>query len=189
MLFVMAQAIRGGAASGAAALAGLQLGYLIWWLLAALGLGTLAAAFPLAFRLLAVAGAVYLGWLGLRALRGSDEPVGGDGDAISRKPSAYALRDGMVVALSNPKSLIYIVALLPPFVDQNAAVLPQLIVLWLLAMTIDIALGTLYIVAGQRLARAMTSADVRPWVDRIVGAIFVAIAIAILADQWSGSRR
>ena len=44
MLFVMGQTMRRGWRSGAAALAGMQIGYIGWWLLAALGLGTLAAA-------------------------------------------------------------------------------------------------------------------------------------------------
>ena len=48
MLFVMGQAVWRGARSGWAALLGMQIGYLVWWVLVALGLGTLAAAYPLA---------------------------------------------------------------------------------------------------------------------------------------------
>ena len=56
MMFVMGQAIWRGVRSGWAALLGMQIGYLVWWVLLALGLGTLAAAYPLAFRVLAFAG-------------------------------------------------------------------------------------------------------------------------------------
>jgi threonine/homoserine/homoserine lactone efflux protein len=60
MLFVMGQSIWRSGRSGALALAGVQFGYIWWWVLAALGLGTLATTVPIAFRLLAVAGALYL---------------------------------------------------------------------------------------------------------------------------------
>jgi threonine/homoserine/homoserine lactone efflux protein len=183
MLFVLSQSIWRGARSGAAALAGLQLGYIVWWLLAAAGLGTLAAAFPLAFRLLAVSGALYLAWLGVKALR----HAGAEADQEAkpaRGPSRNAFRDGIFVAIGNPKSLIYILALLPPFVDPSSPVVPQLAVLALVAMAIDVALGVLYIGAGSRLARTMERPRTRLWLDRGVGLAFIAIAAAILAELF-----
>jgi threonine/homoserine/homoserine lactone efflux protein len=183
MLFVLSQSIWRGARSGAAALAGLQLGYIAWWLLAAAGLGTLAAAFPLAFRLLAVGGALYLAWLGLSALRHAGAAAE-DGAEPARGPSRHAFRDGIFVAIGNPKSLVYIVALLPPFVDARSPVVPQLVVLALVAMVIDIALGVLYILAGSRLARAMERPRTRLWLDRGVGLTFIAIGLAILAELF-----
>lgn len=187
MLFVMGQAMWRGSRSGSVALAGVQLGYIGWWILAALGLGTLAAAFPLAFRALAIGGALYLGWLGAQAMRhaGADsEDAGGE---PTRKPSAHPFRDGMFVALSNPKALVYIVALLPPFVDQQAPIVPQLVLLALVAMVIDVALGALYIGAGSRLSAAMARAQTRKRLDLAVGAIFILIGCGILAELLSGA--
>ena len=183
MLFVLSQSIWRGARSGAAALAGLQLGYVVWWVLAALGLGTLAAAFPLAFRLLAVGGALYLAWLGVQALRHAGEAAE-DGPEPARELSHRAFRDGILVAIGNPKSLIYIVALLPPFVDARSAVVPQLVVLALVAMVIDVALGVLYIAVGSRIAAAMGRPRTRLWLDRGVGLAFIAIALAILVELF-----
>jgi threonine/homoserine/homoserine lactone efflux protein len=184
MLFVMGQSIWRSGRSGAAALAGVQFGYIWWSVLAALGLGTLATAFPIAFRLLALSGAVYLAWLGFAALRHAGSAD--EASARTRKPSAHAFRDGILVAMSNPKSLIYIVALLPPFVDPHDAVVPQLALLAVVAMIIDVALGAIYIVAGNGLARAMTERGTRAWIDRGVGAVFLVIALAILAHLLFG---
>jgi homoserine/homoserine lactone efflux protein len=184
MLFVMGQAVWRSGRSGAAALAGVQLGYVWWWALAALGLGTLATTFPVAFRVLALGGACYLAWLGLTALRHAGDV---DGAPVrARKPSSNAFRDGILVAMSNPKSLIYIVALLPPFVDARQPVVPQLILLALVAMAIDVALGSIYILAGNGLARAMSDTRSRTWLDRGVGLVFLAIALAILAEMLLG---
>lgn len=183
MLFVLAQAMWRGTRSGVVALAGVQLGYIGWWILAALGLGTLAAAFPLAFRGLAIGGALYLGWLGAQALRHAGAATE-DGGEPARKPSSHAFRDGVFVAISNPKALVYIVALLPPFVDQHAAIVPQLVLLALVAMVIDVALGALYIGAGSRLSTAMARPRTRKWLDRTVGTIFILIALGILVELF-----
>lgn len=183
MLFVMGQSMRRGSRSAAAALAGVQFGYIWWWMLAALGLGALAAAFPVALKILAFAGAGYLAWLGLGALRNAGDP---EGDTRSQRPSSHAFRDGILVAMSNPKSLIYIVALVPPFVDARSPVVPQLVLLALIAMAIDVALGSFYIIAGNGVGRAMARHATRLWLDRAVGAIFLIIAAGILADQLLG---
>nr|WP_166175787.1 LysE family translocator [Altererythrobacter segetis] len=181
MLFVMGQAMWRGTRSGATALAGVQIGYIGWWILAALGLGTLAAAFPLAFRALAIGGALYLGWLGAQALRHAGAGAG-EGREPARKPSPHAFRDGVFVALSNPKALIYIVALLPPFVDRHEPIVPQLVLLAAVAIAIDVALGALYVGAGSRLSAAMARPRTRMWLDRAVGTIFVVIGLAILGE-------
>jgi threonine/homoserine/homoserine lactone efflux protein len=183
MLFVMGQATWRGGRSGVAALAGVQLGYIGWWVLAALGLGTLAATFPLVFRLLAIGGAVYLGWLGLQAIRHAGAAPE-DGVEPARRPSTHAFRDGVLVAMSNPKALVYIVALLPPFVDPHSAVVPQLAVLAAVAMAIDIALGAFYIGAGTRLAAAMTRPRTRRRLDLAVGTVFIAIGTGILLELF-----
>jgi threonine/homoserine/homoserine lactone efflux protein len=183
MLFVMGQATWRGGRAGAAALAGVQLGYICWWVLAALGLGTLAAAFPMVFRLLAIAGALYLGWLGVQALRHAGSAAE-DGGKPARQPSAHAFRDGIFVAMSNPKALVYIVALLPPFVDAHSPVVPQLVLLALVAMAIDIALGALYIGAGTRLSAAMAQPRTHRRLDRAVGTVFIAIGLGILIELF-----
>jgi threonine/homoserine/homoserine lactone efflux protein len=183
MLFVMGQAIWRSGRSGAAALAGVQFGYIWWWVLAALGLGTLAATFPVGFRALALAGALYLAWLGVSAFRNAGSS---EGTVRTRKPSSHAFRDGVFVAMSNPKSLIYIVALLPPFVDARSPVVPQLVLLAVIAMSIDVAMGAAYILAGNGLARALADRSTRIWVDRAVGSIFIAIALGILVDLLLG---
>jgi len=183
MLFVMGQSVWRGGRSGGVALAGVQFGYVWWWVLAALGLGTLAEAFPVALHLLAFGGACYLAWLGISALRSARHL---EGSARTQKPSSHAFRDGLLVAMSNPKSLIYIVALLPPFVNPRSPVVPQLVLLAVVAMGIDVALGTAYILAGHGLARAMTRGTTRKWLDRAVGSIFLVISLAILADLLLG---
>jgi homoserine/homoserine lactone efflux protein len=183
MVFVMTQAAWRGPRAGAAALAGLQLGNATWFVLAGLGLGTLAIAWQRAFTALTAAGALYLAWLGWQALRhagrrAAAEPV----DAAPPRRSRHALHDSLVVSLSNPKSLVYVLALLPPFVDPRLPVAPQLVLLAAVAIALDLAVGAVYVAAGGGLAAAMSRPAVRRWFERAIGATFLALAAAILVE-------
>ena len=182
MLFVLSQSAWRRARGGLAALAGLQLGYIVWWVLAWLGLDTLLRAAPLAYRLLTLVGASYLAWLGVQAWREADRAPTAGVDKLDARQTRHAFRDGMVVALSNPKSLIYIVALLPPFIDPGAALAPQLVLLAAVAMAIDIAIGAAYILTGSKLAAAMTEPRIRRGTNRGIGVIFLTLAAGVIAS-------
>lgn len=180
MVFVMTQAAWRGPKAGAAALAGLQLGNATWFLMAGLGLGALAAAAPGAFTLLTAAGALYLAWLGGQAWlhAGAPRPEQGERPRATR----HALRDSLAVALSNPKSLVYVLALLPQFVDPQLAVAPQLAMLAAIAIAFDFSVGLLYVAAGGGLSARMAQPAVRLWFERAVGTIFLTLAAAILIE-------
>lgn len=181
MLFAMGEAVRRGWRSGAAALAGMQLGYVGWWLLAGLGLGTVATAFPTAFKGLAIAGGLYLAWLGLQAIRHAHTPAT-NGQSEPNTRSRHAFTSGVLVALGNPKSLIYMVALIPPFVGARAPVGPQLALLAAIALVIDVAVGALYIGAGQGLTGAMSRPAARTSINRVIGVAYLFIAAGVLID-------
>ena len=185
MVFVMTQAAWRGPRAGAAALAGLQLGNAMGFVLAGLGLGTLALAWPGAFTGLTAAGALYLAWLGLQALRHAGHNDGID-EATPRQATRHALRDSLAVSMSNPKSLIYVLALLPPFVDPLQPVAPQLALLAAIAISLDLSIGLIYVAAGGGLSAAMNRPAVRLWLERGVGTIFLVLAIAILAGLVRG---
>ncbi len=60
--------------------------------------------------------------------------------------------------------------------------MPQLVLLAIVAMVIDVALGALYVAAGNRLSAAMARPQTRRWLDRAVGTIFIAIGLGILLE-------
>jgi threonine/homoserine/homoserine lactone efflux protein len=91
-------------------------------LLAGLGLGALVAAVPGVFDAIRWAGAGYLVWVAWRTLRTQF----GGGDA---RASARPFRDGLIVNLSNPKVILFVLALVPQFADPARPVLPQFLIL------------------------------------------------------------
>lgn len=181
MLFVLGQSAWRRARGGALALAGMQIGNAGWFVLAGLGLGTLLEASPLAFRALTLGGAAYLAWLAVQAWRHAASPSVDPGQGPQRL-SERPFRDGMLVAMSNPKSLVYVAALLPQFVDAREPIAVQLAILAVIGIAVDVAVGTAYILAGSRLAAAMTDPSWRRAVERGVAVTFMAIALGVLAS-------
>src|SRR5688572_18885747 len=69
-LFSVANGVQRGKAGAMAGVVGMNAATLVWFGAAALGLGALVVAFPEAFRLISIGGALYVAWLGINALRG-----------------------------------------------------------------------------------------------------------------------
>ena len=128
MMFCLAQGLRGGARAAWAGSAGIALGAMITVTLAGAGLGAVVAAMPGLFTLIRWLGVAYLIFLAIQTLR---KPLAGPGDAPPVLPSR-AFRDGLIVNLSNPKVILFVLAFLPQFVDPaRGSVLGQFMTLGL----------------------------------------------------------
>lgn len=123
MMFCLAQGARGGARPALAASAGISAGAMVHVTAAGLGLGALIAALPWAFDAIRWIGVGYLLWLAWRTLR---TPIGAT-DRPAVRP-ARAFRDGLIVNLTNPKVILFILAFVPQFVNAEAPVLPQFLI-------------------------------------------------------------
>ena len=182
-MLILRNSFMGGRRIGLYTVAGVQLGLLGHTLMAVLGLALLLASSPVAFKTIAVAGAGYLGWLGVQTLRGgivAGDPSHGPGLRLS---AAGAVRDATLTNLLNPKVILLFLALMPQFVDTGRGqVSAQMLVLsgWLLVINViwqtPIAL----------LAEAMRKVLLRPAAQRTVnwltGAILLFFAGLLLYD-------
>lgn len=182
-MLILRNSFMGGRRVGLYTVAGVQVGLLGHTLMAVLGLAALLAASPIAFKVIAVCGALYLGWLGLQTLRSglmSGDPAQSGGVGVT---AATAVRDAMLTNLLNPKVILLFLALMPQFVNTaRGSVSLQMLVLsaWLLVLNIvwqsPLAL----------LAEFMRRLLLRPTAQRIVnwltGAILLFFAGLLLYD-------
>lgn len=132
MFAVISAALTGGRQAGVMTGLGLSTGAVIWTLLAVLGVATLFELFPAFVFWLRMAGAAYLIWLGLKALRSAWD-MGGDvaaerADLYEASPAPEAARDlrqayltGLLVSLTNPKAAFFFGSILTAFVPASAA--------------------------------------------------------------------
>ncbi|MFC7595784.1 LysE family translocator [Terrabacter sp. GCM10028922] len=119
LLFTIGRALTVGRRDALLSVVGNGIGVTVQVLLVAVGLGAVVAASATAYTVIKVAGAAYVIWLGIQAIRHRREAR----EALEKQVSAargHALRIGLVVGLTNPKTILFFVAFLPQFVDARA---------------------------------------------------------------------
>lgn len=179
-LFSIANGMARGKRAVVVGVLGMSLATLVWFTAAALGLGALVLAFPEAFRLIAVGGALYVAWLGGKALwwavRGA---VPGKPERPSLSLGRSAFFDGFMVQLANPKAVLFFTAVLPPFLDLARPLGPQLALFALATVGMDMITMNAYGLGGAALARRMTAPGFRRGFDAAVGVLLLLAAVLI----------
>lgn len=183
VFYIVSRSLLEGPAHGLASVAGVALGNLGNAFGAALGLSALFAVSATAFTLIKYAGALYLIYLGLRALR-SPQP---GFNAAAEEPSGLwpAFRDGGIVALLNPKTALFFAAFLPQFMDSHAAPVGQALLLSTIFVAIAALSDTVYALAAGVAAPALRRAGSFGVLSRsLKGGVFIGLGVfAALADR------
>lgn len=185
--FVVSNSSRGRSTPAAAV--GLMIGYGIVSALVALGLGSLVARSEPALTVVTVAGAFFLCWLGIDALRGAGkdhkDKTATDAPVLARADRGPIL-SGTAVSLLNPKGLLIMIALLPQFADPSAS-WPMPAQLAVLGAVFTLSCGAFYTLMG-RAAQAVLKRwnSAAPWIARISGAVLIALAAALLTERVIG---
>ena len=137
VLFVVGRALAHGRRTALATAGGHAAGNYVVAACVAVGLGAILQRSATAFAVVKVAGAAYLVWLGIRAIRHRKSLAAAFAAAAEPRDGWRALRDGAVVGLTNPKSYILFGAILPQFVDRGAGDVPgQMLALALVSVLI-----------------------------------------------------
>ncbi|MET0768090.1 MAG: LysE family translocator [Aeromicrobium sp.] len=153
VVFVIGRALSYGRGVALATVLGNSLGLLVIVVLVAFGLGVVVQESIVVFTVLKLAGAGYLVWLGIQAIRHRRAFDVGDPGAPARVLSTRtAVRQGFVVGISNPKAFMIFAAVLPQFIDRGAGhVQTQMLLLGLVAFTIGLLSDSLWAVIASRL--------------------------------------
>ena len=150
VVYIVTRSLAQGRRFGLASVAGLALGNLGNVLAASIGLVALFAISSLAFAVVKYAGALYLIYLGVQVLLA---PTGEVLPSVhAPTPVGRVFRDGLVVALLNPKTTIFFVAFLPQFVSTEASPMVQSILLGTLYAAIAAVTGSIYAFAAGAIA-------------------------------------
>ena len=178
-LFAVATGMEKGRASALIGVAGMNAATLVWFGAAALGLGALVAAFPQVFRIIAVLGALYVAWLGVKALRGAFATAA-EPDHVEVRRGRSALIDGFTVQIANPKAVLFFTAVLPPFLDVNRPAAPQLALFALATIGMDILSMSAYGLGGAALANRMNEPRFKRGFGIFVGGLLILAAVLIV---------
>ena len=185
VLYVVARTASQGRAAGMASVAGVALGNLCNALRASLGLAALLAASSLAFDLIRFAGAAYLVWLGVQALRRPAAALPTAAFAAPRPGRIF--RDGFWVALLNPKTALFFAAFLPQFMHPALPAAAQGVLLGTVFVAVALLTDSAYVLlAGAAASRLGGRAGVQAFGRWASAATF--IALAVFATVSTGPR-
>lgn len=179
MLAILGQALRRGGPAALPVVAGNALGVVLLMAASVLGLAALLATVPHGISALRWAGAAYLAWLGLEALRApaSDGGEAGVGAAPTR---AAGLGRGVLIALSNPKAILFFGAVLPQFVEPAEPALTQFIVLAATFAGLELLATGAVAIGAHALAPALHRPAVARRVNQAGGAVMLAAAALLV---------
>jgi threonine/homoserine/homoserine lactone efflux protein len=186
MLLVMTRSVAQGRTAGFVTLAGICLGCFFHALIAGLSLSGVLLLAPVMFEIIRWAGAAYLLYLAVQALRGAGGfQAPAKNGAAPRLALAVLFRQGLITNILNPKVALFFLALFPQFMrpDPQTAVAQALILAGVLNVAGFIVNGAIILAAG-RLGEFLSArpAYVR-WQNRLLGGVFAALALRLAFDR------
>lgn len=170
-----------GTRKSLAAIAGLQLGLAIHIVLVGAGIGALVAQSALAFSVIKWVGVVYLIWLGIQKWRDT-ESVSAKAAHESRS-AGQLLRSAVLINLTNPKSIVFLVALFPQFIDPAGDQFQQLMILGITTVVIDSLVMLGYTSLASQMGRYIRSDRVMGRINKVFGSMFVGCGALLAAAK------
>src|SRR6187551_541629 len=175
----MTAGMRYGYARATWNILGLQIGILFVLAIVAAGLGAIIAASTTLFTAIKWLGAAYLVYLGIQQWRAPAAPVTDAGAEVSGTARQLVMR-GFLVNATNPKGIVFMLAVLPQFIDPALPQLPQYAVCGATLFFTDLVVMSGYTGLAARVLRVLREPHHVRWINRAFGGLFVA-AGAVLA--------
>lgn len=177
----MSHGLAYGVRQTTATIVGLQLGLSVVLLVAGVGVGALLLASSTAFLVVKVLGAAYLIWLGLKQWRA---PVAATADDLPAQDTQLSVRErllrGFLTNVTNPKGIVFMVAVLPQFIDPARALALQLLILLVTTVTVDLIVMHGYAWLASRLQALLRGARARLLQNRVFGGVLMAMGASLM---------
>jgi homoserine/homoserine lactone efflux protein len=180
----MSHGLAYGVKRASVTILGLQFGLLLVLIIAGAGVGSLLLASETAFSVVKVLGALYLMYLGVTQFfsqGGNDVPLQKQGaEEFSHIPSFQRrVLTGFLTNASNPKGIVFMVAVLPNFINSQAALLPQLTILAITMVIVDTAVMHSYAFLAASMQDLLRDAKAQRMQNRVFGAVLVLIGASL----------
>ncbi len=184
----MSHGLAYGVRHTGATIAGLQLGLSVILLIAGVGVGALLLASAAAFIVVKVLGACYLIWLGVKQWRSPVDAApskrGAEGGVAGARTGLPTVRERMLIGfmtnVTNPKGIVFMVAVLPQFIDPSRPLWLQLLILLATSISVDLVVMHGYAFLASRAQRWLATAKARRAQNRVFGGVLVAMGASLL---------
>ncbi|MGV1087804.1 MAG: LysE family transporter [Mycobacterium sp.] len=174
----MATGLSHGLRRGSWSIAGLQLGLLLQLAIVAVGLGAAVAKSMTAFTIIKWAGVAYLVYLAVRQWRAATEDLG-EGIEVADGGRLKLLMRGFGVNITNPKALVFLLAVLPQFVEPARPLLPQYAMIAATMVIVDVIVMCGYTGLASRLLGWLRTPKQQTIVNRTMSGLFATAAVVL----------
>jgi homoserine/homoserine lactone efflux protein len=155
---------------------GLQLALIVQIAIIAAGLGAVLATSALAFTLIKWFGVAYLVYLGIKQWRALPSDLSDDSTVRPiGKPLALVAR-GFLVNISNPKALVFMLAILPQFIDTHLPLVPQYLTIAVTMVSVDLIVMAGYTGLASKVLRLLKTPKQQRRMNRTFAGLFVSAA-------------
>lgn len=178
----MSHGLAYGVKKTSATIVGLQLGLSVILLVAGMGVGALLLASATAFLVVKVLGAGYLIWLGWSQWRAPVAAQAGDAALLPNAQLSVRQRvvRGFITNVTNPKGIVFMVAVLPQFIDPERPMAMQLLILLATTVAVDLVVMHGYAWLASSLQAWMRGARARLMQNRVFGGVLMAMGASLL---------
>jgi homoserine/homoserine lactone efflux protein len=181
----MSAGLAHGFARGYWLTVGLILGLWSQLVLVGAGLGALIAASTAAFAAVKWFGVAYLLWLGISQWRSTASTLHAEGRSSLAISRAALVGRGWALNTVNPKGTLFMLAVMPQFVDPTRALLPQYLAIAATLAFTDLVINAGYTAFAARVLAALRTPGRLRWLNRLFGALFIGLA-TVLASVKRG---
>jgi threonine/homoserine/homoserine lactone efflux protein len=184
MIYLVSRAIAQGRRAGVMAALGINLGAYVHLAAAVLGISAILLTSAFAFTVVKWAGAAYLVYLGIQALRAKASPLVLDTEAAGRTGRAIFWQ-GFVSDVLNPKVAMFFLAFLPQFISAEAEnPLGQLLLLGLTVNVIGITTNLILVWLSSGITGALRGNEaIARWLHKAMGAVFIYLGVRLVAEK------
>ena len=184
VFYIVARSVQQGSWAGIVSAVGVVTGGFIHVLAGTIGLSALVLSSPTAFATVKYLGALYLVYLGFRSLLGKDR-AGDLNLQLKSRQLRRVYRDGLVVNLFNPKTILFFVAFLPQFVDSTRGDPGiQFLLLGTILVTMGLVTDSVYAVAAGSASRWLQkSTGIFSYHRWFAGTVYLGLGVFTLLVQ------
>jgi len=144
---------------------------------AVIGVSAIMLKLPLLFSIVKFLGAFYLFYIGINMWRSKGKlALSHNNSAAKNIRKRVLFSQGFITAIANPKGWAFMISLLPPFINTNKSLVPQLSLLVVVIMISELVCMLIYATGGKTIGRTLTKSENVKTLNKISGTLMIAVA-------------
>ena len=182
-LLALSHGVKHGLKNTFATICGSLLAFIILMVASLAGIGAVMASSVWLFEAIRWLGAAYLIYLGIKMWRSSPEKVVTEEIDTSNQSRAALFRKGFLVAISNPKIIIFFASFFPQFINPAYPQLQQMVLLGVTFVGLELCWQLIYAGGGNHISEWINTPKRQQLIDRVSGSLFVAAGTLLLFSR------